>query len=63
MRLATVHQFVIGGAAVGAGLVCLYAASLARGHSGSSWSLLAGVSAACSLTLGLYLLRFRRTHR
>jgi len=63
VRLATVHQLVIGAAATGAGLVCLYAATLARGRPGSSWGLLAVAAAACALTLGAYLLRFRRTHR
>ncbi|MGO8968429.1 MAG: hypothetical protein ACLQDQ_02555 [Myxococcaceae bacterium] len=63
MRLSTIHQIVIGGATVGAALVCLYAALLALGGHGASWGLLAAAAGVCAVLLGLYLRRFRATHR
>jgi uncharacterized integral membrane protein len=63
VRLSTIHQIVIGGAAVGAGLVCLYAAMQARAGRGSSWGLLAVAAGVCAVGLALYLRAFRRTHR
>ncbi len=63
MRLSTVHQIVIGGAAVGAALVCLYAALLASESRGASWGMLAVVAAVCAVLLGLYLRRFRQRLR
>jgi hypothetical protein len=62
VRLSTIHQFVIGGAATGAGLVCLYAAVLARAGRGSSWALLSVAAGGCGLALAFYLRRFRHTH-
>jgi hypothetical protein len=63
VRLTTIHQVVISGAAVGAGLVCLYATLLARAGEGSSWGLLAAAAGCCAVLLALYLCHFRRTHR
>ncbi len=63
MRLSTIHQIVIGGAAVGAGLVCLYATAVARAGQGATWWLLAAAAGGCAALLALYLRRFRRTHR
>ncbi|HXX30898.1 MAG TPA: hypothetical protein VEJ89_09285 [Myxococcaceae bacterium] len=63
MRLTTLHQVVIGGAAVGAGLVCLYAALQARSGRGATWGVLAAAAASTAVGLILYLRRFRRTHR
>jgi uncharacterized membrane protein (UPF0136 family) len=63
VRLSTIHQIVISGAAVGAGLVCLYATLLARAGKGSTWGLLAAVAGCCAVLLALYLRHFRRTHR
>jgi inner membrane protein involved in colicin E2 resistance len=63
LRLSTIHQIVIGGAAVGAALVCLYSALLAGQGHGTSWGLLSAASGGCAVLLGLYLRRFRRTHR
>jgi hypothetical protein len=63
LRLSTIHQVVIGGAAVGAALVCLSAIVLARAGRGGSWGLLAAAAGLCALLLALYLGHFRRTHR
>jgi hypothetical protein len=63
VRLSTVHQIVIGGAAVGAALVCLYSALLASQGRGASWGLLAVAGAACAVMVGLYLRRFRQALR
>ncbi|MGO9831916.1 MAG: hypothetical protein ACLPJH_17415 [Myxococcaceae bacterium] len=63
MRLSTIHQIVIGGAAVGAALVCLYAALLAMAGHGASWGVLAVAAGSCTVLLTLYLRRFRATHR
>lgn len=63
MRLSTLHQVVISGAAIGAALVCLYAGMLARTGRGGTWGLLAAAAAATAVGLILYLRRFRRTHR
>jgi len=63
LRLSTIHQIVIGGAAVGAGLVCLYAALQAAAGRGSSWGLLAVAGGACAVGLAFYLRSFRRSHR
>jgi len=63
MRLTTLHQVVISGAALGAALLCLYAGLLARSGRGSTWGLLAAAAAATAAGLLLYLRRFRRTHR
>jgi hypothetical protein len=63
LRLSTLHQIVIGGAVVGAGLVSLYAALLARAGRGTVWGLLAAAAASCAIALALYLRHFRRTHR
>jgi hypothetical protein len=62
VRLSTIHQIVIGGATVGAGLVCVYATVLAQAGRDSSWWLLAATAGCCAVLLGLYLRRFRRTH-
>jgi hypothetical protein len=63
VRLSTIHQLVVGGAAVGAALLCLYATSLAWAGRGSSWIALAVASALSSVVLALYVRRFHRTHR
>jgi hypothetical protein len=62
LQLSAIHQVVIGGAAVGATLVALYALLAAPKGAGATWDLLAGAAACCAVALAAYLRRFRRTH-